>query len=518
MVSIISAESNVSKWHSGLLGLGGCPEAGGCTCSVADFGAIGDGSTDDTLAFEMAIAACASSLPTSTLRRALVPSGGVFLIRPIFLVSSLELFIQRGARIIGVMNNTEWPLINAPPSHGTAGIYRHAQSDRRHAALISGAFLENVTIRGEGPESIIDAQGWYWGKIYQQLQHGRPHLLELRNSRNLVLANVALQDPPFWTSHFLECDGVYVHGVSVTTSGKNTDGWTFDSSRNVLIERSTYRGSDDCVSIKSGFDCFGAAFGGVSANITVRNLTCSGHSAGVAIGSEVSGGVNNVTVERVHFLNAGKGAAHIKTGTSRGGFITNIAFRDLSFAANAQATNVIKVDAFEDYGSFGRACVAGVPQLRVRLKDRPWRPPAPTLLANITFQRIDARDVKVKEEAIHLHGNAESPITGVFFDQIFLPRRLPTTKAKTEQITQSYEMEQAPYGTSNSRGQTGRNKKLQKPNKHPGHVDSANVSNGWYCAYVHGSVLHENSIRPWSACTNLLLKRNNTRHKWMSYA
>jgi polygalacturonase len=86
----------------------------------------------------------------------------------------------------------------------------------------------------------------------------------------------------------------------------------------LLIEDSTYRGGDDCVAIKSGWDCFGVAYDRSAANITVRNITCDGRYAGVAIGSEMSGGVDNVTVERVHFVRS-NGAAHIKTGPSRGG-------------------------------------------------------------------------------------------------------------------------------------------------------------------------------------------------------
>ena len=44
------------------------------------------------------------------------------------------------------------------------------------------------------------------------------------------------------------------------------------------IWQSTYRGGDDCVAIKSGWDCFGEAYGRASVNITVRAVL-SPHSA-----------------------------------------------------------------------------------------------------------------------------------------------------------------------------------------------------------------------------------------------
>lgn len=53
------------------------------------------------------------------------------------------------------------------------------------------------------------------------------------------------------------------------------------------------------MAIKSGKDCYGIDYGKPSVNITVRNLTCHGFSAGIAIGSELSGGVENVTIENV---------------------------------------------------------------------------------------------------------------------------------------------------------------------------------------------------------------------------
>ena len=90
-----------------------------------------------------------------------------------------------------------------------------------------------------------------------------------------------MKDSPFWNNHFLDCDGVHVRGVTIEApdDSPNTDGWDPDSATNVLIEDSSYRGGDDCIAIKSGWDCFGVAYGKPSANITVRNLTCDGRVA-----------------------------------------------------------------------------------------------------------------------------------------------------------------------------------------------------------------------------------------------
>jgi polygalacturonase len=79
---------------------------------------------------------------------------------------------------------------------------------------------------------------------------------------------------------------VHVHHVAVEAphSSPNTDGFDPDSSRNVLVEHSSYVGGDDCVAIKSGWDCFGVEYNKPCSNIHIRNLTCDGPEAGVAIG------------------------------------------------------------------------------------------------------------------------------------------------------------------------------------------------------------------------------------------
>ena len=218
-----------------------------------------------------------------------------------------------------------------------------------------------------------------------------------------------MRDSPFWNTHIFDCDNVHVHGVHIEApeDSPNTDGWDPDSSRNVLIENSTYRGGDDCIAIKSGWDCFGTAFNKSSANITVRNITCQGRFAGVAIGSEMSGGVTNVTIERVHFISA-NGAAHIKTGQSRGGFVTNVVFRNLSFAPGASLTEGILVDAH--YGANNPSCPTG------------WKPAASPLMANYTFEHIDGSATYIHDGSpFHFQGSDDSAISGILVRDVHFP-------------------------------------------------------------------------------------------------
>jgi len=96
-----------------------------------------------------------------------------------------------------------------------------------------------------------------------------------------------------------------------------------DSSSNVCIEDSYISTGDDLVAVKSGWDEYGIAYGRPSNDITIRRLTGSSPFAGIAVGSETSGGVENVLAEHINLFNMGVGI-HIKTNSGRGGFIKNI--------------------------------------------------------------------------------------------------------------------------------------------------------------------------------------------------
>lgn len=75
--------------------------------------------------------------------------------------------------------------------------------------------------------------------------------------------------------------------------------------------------------MKSGWDEYGIAFGRPSVDITIRRMNGSSPFAGIAVGSETSGGIQNVFAEHINLFNMGVGI-HIKTNIGRGGVISNI--------------------------------------------------------------------------------------------------------------------------------------------------------------------------------------------------
>lgn len=126
------------------------------------------------------------------------------------------------------------------------------------------------------------------------------------------------------------CSYFVVHHTTILAprDSPNTDGVDPDSSSDICIEDTYIATGDDLIAVKSGWDEYGINYNRPSTRITVRRITGSTPFAGVAVGSETSGGVENVLIEHITLHNVAVGV-HIKTNTGRGGFVRNITVSDV---------------------------------------------------------------------------------------------------------------------------------------------------------------------------------------------
>ncbi|XP_065858663.1 probable polygalacturonase [Euphorbia lathyris] len=292
--------------------------------SIADFGGVGDGKTVNTKAFREAI------YRIQHLRRRggtlLYVPPGVYLTGSFNLTSHMTLYLARGAVIKATQDTWHWPLISPLPSYGRG----RERPGGRYVSFIHGDGLRDVVITGEN--GTIDGQGAVWWNMWRQrtLQFTRPNLVEFVNSKGIIISNVIFQDSPFWNIHPVYCSNVVIRYVTILAphDSPNTDGVDPDSSTNVCIEDSYISTGDDLVAVKSGWDQYGIAYARPSSHITIRRITGSSPFAGIAIGSETSGGVANVFAENINLYNMGVGL-HVKTNIGRGGFIRNITFSNV---------------------------------------------------------------------------------------------------------------------------------------------------------------------------------------------
>ncbi|XVF16986.1 hypothetical protein REPUB_Repub10bG0078000 [Reevesia pubescens] len=233
-----------------------------------------------------------------------------------------------GAVILGSQDPEECPIVEPLPSYGRG----RERLGGRHISLIHGDGLINIVITGQN--GTIDGQGRMWWELWwnRTLKHTRGHLLELMNSQNILISNLTFMNSPFWTIHPIYFSNVVIKGMTILAplNAPNTDGIDPGSSSNVCIEDCYIESGDDLIAVKSGWDQYGIRMARPSSNITVRRIlgttpTCSG----VGIGSEMSGGIFNVTIEDMHIWNSAAGV-RIKTDKGRGGYIVNITIKNLT--------------------------------------------------------------------------------------------------------------------------------------------------------------------------------------------
>ncbi|XP_022967081.1 probable polygalacturonase isoform X1 [Cucurbita maxima] len=293
--------------------------------SITDFGAVGDGVTLNTKAFQNAIFYL-NSFADKGGAKLFVPAGR-WLTGSFDLISHLTLWLDKDAVILGSTISDDWPIIKPLPSYGRG----RELPGERHRSLIYGCNLTNVVITGEN--GTIDGQGSIWWDWFHSktLNYTRPHLVEIMNSTNVVISNLTFKNSPFWTLHPVYCSKVLVQNVTILapSDSPNTDGIDPDSSSEVCIEDCYISTGDDLISIKSGWDEYGVEYARPSTNITIRRLTGQTTSAGIAIGSEMSGGVSEILVENILFFNSNMGI-RIKTSPGRGGYVRNVYISNVS--------------------------------------------------------------------------------------------------------------------------------------------------------------------------------------------
>ncbi|MBP5717204.1 MAG: glycoside hydrolase family 28 protein, partial [Bacteroidales bacterium] len=164
----------------------------------------------------------------------------------------------------------------------------------------------------------------------------RPCCVEFNNCRRVLVDGVTVRNSPFWCLHPLYCTDVTVRGVTIDSHFPNNDGCDPESSERVLIEDCLFRTGDDAVAIKSGRDADGRRVGRPSRQIVIRRCQFQSECNGLCIGSEMSGGVEEVFMDSVAIGHV-KNALLFKSNKDRGGYIRNVWVRNITVDETAGA-------------------------------------------------------------------------------------------------------------------------------------------------------------------------------------
>ncbi|KAI3506546.1 hypothetical protein L1887_21105 [Cichorium endivia] len=361
--------------------------------SILEFGAVGDGKTVNTVAFQNAIFYL-KSFADKGGAQLFVPSGK-WLTGSFSLTSHLTLFLEKEAVILGSQDFDHYKVIEALPSYGR-GIDLPGQ---RYSSLINGDNLIDVVITGDN--GVIDGQGSVWWESFDchTLNYSRPNIVEFINCEDVVVSNITFLNSPSWTIHPVYCSNVLVQNITAISPAGSpyTSGLVPDSCDGVCIENSNISMGHDAVSFKSGWDEYGIAYGRPTMNVHMKNVRLQSFSgSAIAFGSEMSGGISNIIVENVKLYDSLTGIAFL-TSKGRGGYIKDVVVSDVNFENLGLA---IEVTGEENNHA-----------------DDEYDPDAIPVIKDITFKSMAGINVT---SAGRLFGIHESPFTSICLSNISL--------------------------------------------------------------------------------------------------
>lgn len=300
------------------------------TINVKDIGAKGDGKSDDTSFIQAAIMACPAN------SRVLIPKG-IYKVTSIFLKSDINIEIAKGAIISAETDRSKFAKFEGLiESYDEQSEYNIGTWEGNplpmFAGIVTGINANNITLYGEGT---IDGNAsfdnwWHNAKVMNGAF--RPRLLFLKQCNEVIVQGIKFQNSPAWNIHPYFSNHLKFIDLRVENpqDSPNTDGLDPESCENVLIQGVHFSLGDDCIAVKSGKIYMGAKYKTPSKNILIKQcLMQNGHGA-VTIGSEMAGGVMNLTVKDCRFVHTDRGL-RIKTRRGRGkdAIIDEIVFENI---------------------------------------------------------------------------------------------------------------------------------------------------------------------------------------------
>ena len=340
---------------------------------ITDFGAVADGKTVNTKAIQAAIDKCAATKKGGVV---VVPKG-TFLSGAIFLKQGVNLLVEKDGVLKGTTYPDDYPQIKSRwegteeeytasfvNAEGVTGldISGPGTIDGSGDEWMAKSGFRRATPQGPGgppapatapaiglfrqPEGPLDSQVPIAAPNSANLvnglpamRHGRPRLIGIQNSKDVRIAGLYLHNQAIWCLFVLYSENVEIDGVTIAAEHNipSSDGIDIDSSKHVHINHVYIEDGDDCISIKSGKDADGLRVNRPAEDILIENSHFAYGQGGVAMGSETSGGIRNVTTLNCLFDAGNWAPIRFKTQPSRGGVVENITYKDIVLHNTRQA-------------------------------------------------------------------------------------------------------------------------------------------------------------------------------------
>jgi len=256
--------------------MGLCMPAAAKDYSVADFGAVADGTTLNTACIQAAI-----DFASANGGGRVVLTPGKYLCGSIYLKTGVTLHLEAGATLLGSLN--PWDYIKDTYCKWTAFIFAVKQ--------------DRIGITGDG---IIDCRGFEVANNMVQYVHrglfedalkldrpqegNRPENIHFRECNDIVISGITLQNPASWNQQYDRCRNLLIENETVfATAYWNNDGLDVVDCSDVIVRNCYIDAADDAYCFKSH------SVDGISENILVENCVGRSSANGIKFGTVTRG-------------------------------------------------------------------------------------------------------------------------------------------------------------------------------------------------------------------------------------